>query len=140
MKVSAGLCPRCGDPSWYEKDDEDVIQRCFCGLHKVVYTRNSDGIAMVRRTPPSKVMLPKPGTKIAKCLSVVTDHHPQKASTFKISEKTGFSRDETASHLMMLMNRGLIDRVQNRRGMAGGSMWTLTTRSLQLMNFRRLGR
>jgi len=134
---SAGPCPRCGDPSWFQKDGDDVIQRCVCGLHKIVYTRNSDGITIVRRIPPNRVILPKSGTKIAKCLSVVSQKYPDMASTMKVSEETGFSRDETASHLMMLMNRGLVDRVRNRRGMAGGSMWKLTTRSEQLLNFRR---
>ena len=45
-----------------------------------------------------------------------------------------FKRDEVARHLMLLMQRGLIERVVNKRGKAGGSHWELSVRAQKLLS------
>ena len=130
---SAGLCPKCGSLSWFEKNGDDVIHRCLCGFHKVVYTKQGC-ITMIHRPKSKHVMLPRAGTKISKCLSALAKYHPRELSTAEVAVIINFKRDEVASHLMLLMQRGLIERVVNKRGKSGGSHWELSVRAQKLLS------
>lgn len=121
-------CPKCGAKhSWFEQDGEDLIQRCLCGLTNYLFREQEDGITIMRsgvRVPD--VTLPADGTKIRKCLLAVRNAHPQHIRTGEIVTRTGLRGKETASLVVTLMGRGLLERVAARRGLLGGSIWKLT--------------
>jgi len=121
-------CPKCGAKhSWFEKDGDDLIQRCLCGLTNYLFREQEDGVTVMRsgvRVPD--VTLPADGTKIRKCLMAVRNAYPRNIRTGDIAQKTGLRGKETASLVVTLMGRGLLERVAARRGLLGGSIWKLT--------------
>jgi hypothetical protein len=121
-------CPKCGAKhSWFEQDGDDLIQRCLCGLTHYLFRELEDGITVMRsgvRVPD--VTLPAEGTKIRKCLLAVRNAHPRTIRTGDIASGTGLRGKETASLVVTLMGRGLLERVAARRGLLGGSIWRLT--------------
>lgn len=128
-------CPKCGSKhSWFEKEGEDLIQRCLCGLMHYLFRELEDGTTVMRsgvRVPD--VTLPAKGTKIRKCLMAVRNAHPLNMYTGDIASKTGLRGKETASLVVTLMGRGLLERVTARRGLLGGSIWKLTVVAQKLL-------
>lgn len=136
MQGEAGPCPKCGDPSWFVQVEEDLVQRCLCGVHRIVRT-TVEGLVIVHRPRPKDVMLPKEGTKIQRCLKALHNYHPRHISTLQVALVTVLESADVSMHLTLLMQRGLIDRVEIKRGKAGGSTWQLTTRAMALLNIKR---
>lgn len=128
-------CPKCGAKhSWFETDGDDLIQRCLCGLTHYLFRELEDGITVMRsgvRVPD--VTLPSDGTKIRKCLMAVRNAYPRNIRTGDIAERTGLKGKETASLVVTLMGRGLLERVSARRGLLGGSVWKLTVTAQTLL-------
>ncbi|KKN66396.1 hypothetical protein LCGC14_0472180 [marine sediment metagenome] len=133
---NAGPCPKCGERSWFEDDDADVIQRCMCGLRKIVRTQQGDQ-TIVHLPNPKLVVLPKKDTKISKCLGILASYYPRLLSTGEMARLTGFSTINASTHLILLRQRGLVDLVNNKRGRAGGSQWGLTMKAVELLNLKR---
>lgn len=128
-------CPKCGAKhSWFEEDGDDLIQRCLCGLTRFIFRELEDGTTVMRsgvRVPD--VTLPSQGTKIYKCLLAVRNSHPATILTGGIAEHAGLKGKETASLVVTLMGRGLLERVEARRGLLGGSIWKLTVTAKRLL-------
>lgn len=128
-------CPKCGAKhSWFEQDGEDLIQRCLCGLTRYLFRELDDGSTVMRsgvRVPD--VTVPAKGTKIYKCLLAVRNAHPATILTGGIAKQAGLKGKETASLVVTLMGRGLLERVQARRGLLGGSVWRLTLVAKKLL-------
>ncbi len=128
-------CPKCGAKhSWFEEDGDDLIQRCLCGLTHYLFREMEDGTTVLRsgvRVPD--VTLPAKGTKIRKCLVAVRNAYPQHIRTGDIAANTGLKGKETASLVVTLMGRGLLERVAARRGLLGGSIWKLTVTAKRLL-------
>lgn len=85
---------------------------------------------MVITTVPvkaSEVVLPQRGTKIYRCFSAIGRRFPAVVMTADVARDTGLNNKETAALLIALQARGLIRRSSERRGVVGGSEWTLTT-------------
>ena len=134
-------CPKCGaQHSWFEEDGDDLIQRCLCGLTRFLFRELEDGTTVLRsgvRVPD--VTLPSTGTKIYKCLLAVRNAYPATILTGGIAEQAGLKGKETASLVVTLMGRGLLERVEARRGLLGGSIWKLTVTAKRLLKVKETG-
>lgn len=134
-------CPKCGSKhSWFEEEGDDLIQRCLCGLTRFLIREMEDGTTVLRsgvRVPD--VTLPAEGTKIYRCLIAVRDAHPRHIMTGDIASRTGLKGKETASLVVTLMGRGLLERVSARRGLLGGSIWKLTVTARELLEINHKG-
>lgn len=128
------LCPRCGGFSWLEHSRAGLVQRCLCGLHKPVI-RQAEGTITIIQTAvrPCDVLLPARGTKTRRCLLAVAVPDPGEITTGEVATSSGLNNKETAALLVTLMARGLVERVQERRGLVGGSTWRLTVASRTLL-------
>jgi len=131
-------CPKCGSKhSWFEEEGDDLVQRCLCGLTHYLFREMEDGTTVMRsgvRVPD--VTLPSKGTKIYKCLLAVRNAHPATILTGGIADKAGLRGKETASLVVTLMGRGLLERVEARRGLLGGSVWRLTVIAKKLLKVK----
>ena len=87
--------------------------------------------------PSQQVNLPRIGTKIHVCLLAIAREYPRKVSSGEIAHITRFQAKDTASLMGTLMARGLLARVEERRGMPGGSIWELTPRAIELLDAKR---
>ena len=132
-------CPKCGSKhSWFDEEGDDLIQRCLCGLTRYLYREIEGGVTVLRsgvRVPD--VTIPSHGTKIYKCLLAVRNAHPATILTGGIAEEAGLRGKETASLVVTLMGRGLLERVEARRGLLGGSIWKLTVIAKQLLKVKK---
>lgn len=132
-------CPKCGSKhSWFEEQGDDLVQRCLCGLTHYLFRELEDGTTIMRsgvRVP--HVTLPSKGTKIYKCLLAVRNAHPRTILTGGIADAAGLRGKETASLVVTLMGRGLLERVEARRGLLGGSIWRLTVVAQDLLNVKK---
>lgn len=133
--IAAGVCPKCEGSSWYKEENNEVIHTCLCGYFQVVYSERG-GQSITHVQTEAQTTLPKQGTKIATCLSAVISHHPTHVTTKDISDDVGHPTKDVASQLMVLMHKGLLDRVIESRGVAGGSTWKLTNRAVRLLNLK----
>lgn len=128
------LCGKCGRKSaWIEKDKLGLVERCVCGVHRPVVRRAEGNITVLHSTVRRvDVTLPTVGTKTRRCLSSVVGAWPRLLNTSEVAHDSGLNNKETASLLMTLMAKGLVERVSERRGLLGGSEWraTVTTREL----------
>jgi len=66
-------------------------------------------------------------------LLAVRNAHPETIKTGEIARRTGLRGKETASLVVTLMGRGLLERVSARRGLLGGSIWQLTVVARKLL-------
>jgi len=131
-------CPKCGGHSWIEEQSNgDLAQRCMCGLMIFLEQDAGDGVTLQRRAvKQDQVQLPQKGTKIHRCLSAVVYAYPETIMTSGIASFAELQSKETASLVVALMARGLVERVQERRGLAGGSIWTLTHATKKLIGIK----
>lgn len=121
-----------------ERVDEDIIQRCLCGLNHYVQ-RRIDGVTIyTAATKASEVVLPQRGTKIYRCFATIGKRHPRIIMTADIAHETKLNNKETAALLTALQARGLIQRASERRGIVGGSEWRLTAIAEIFFTHRRI--
>jgi hypothetical protein len=125
-------CPKCGGLSWFEWVEEDIVQRCLCGLHRYVAQRK-DGQLVMHRVHKTQVSLPKPDSKLHETLSVLAVYYPTRMSTAEIAKQTGHNTKDTTSELSVLDHKALVERVEERKGLPGGSIWTLTNNGARLL-------
>lgn len=102
-----------------------VIQRCLCGLYLFVQVDSSGGI-VAQSTVKSPVKMPSKGTKIRRCLEAVRDLWPNTIRTLEIATLAGLHGKETSALMAVLAARGLVQRLEERRGLVGGSIWSLS--------------
>lgn len=127
-------CPRCAGASWVEDIRGTVTQRCLCGLTRPLLKRLDGTITLMRTAVPANgTTMPAIGTKISKCLLAVAEMNPHPVMTGRVAQAAGLQNKETASLLITLMTRGLVERVSERRGMQGGSEWKLTLTARQML-------
>lgn len=129
-------CPKCGSmSSWFEKTHCDLIHRCMCGYLKVVAT-TLQSIEIEHNDSGDDVKLPRKGTKLWETLMILTVE--DEASSGEVTERLqGMGKDYTtsdvSSYLTILRSKGLVTTVNSRRGVAGGSTWTLTDKASDLL-------
>lgn len=125
LLIAKEPCPHCGGLSWYEREGREVWQRCVCGLLKLVISEN-DGVVVIHTLPGSKITMPRRGSALSLCLGMLISIHPTRATTRDVSSRMGCDSPDIANRLMVLMHKGLVDRVEARRGLPGGSTWKLS--------------
>lgn len=132
-------CPKCGGRNtWLEFEEQDVIQRCLCGLLKYIVHVTEDGQTIMRAAVrPVQVTLPAKGTKIHRCLIAVLGRHPTEIHTGEVARDSGLHNKETSALLVALLARGLVQRIKERRGLVDGSTWKLTVRAESLLQANR---
>ena len=78
--------------------------------------------------------LPAQNTKIYKCLSAVATCWPSTILTLEIATRSSLNGKETSALMAVLAARGLVERLEERRGLVGGSVWKLTKTAAQLLH------
>lgn len=130
-------CPRCGGLSWLRFQGPDLIQKCLCGLHRYL-RRDIDGLTVMHSAvPPREARLPAQNTKIYKCLLAVAQCWPATTFTHDVALCACLNGKETSALMAVLSARGLVERLEERRGLAGGSVWRLTTVAARLMRLQK---
>lgn len=126
-------CPKCGLLTRLKAQGRDIVQVCLCGLHRYVQ-REKDGLLISKcPTEQSNVALPNKNTKMYRCVISVLSYYPKNINTKEVALAADLTPKETSSFLVMLMTRGILERVEGRRGLAGGSVWKLTPAAVKLL-------
>jgi len=141
MKItefSGVICPHCTQrQAHYEvEDDTKLLIRCVCGYHKVLFDESIDKPIM-HVLPKRKTEVPRKGSKLSKCLGVVASVYPKSIKTSKVAELSLDTSSGAASKLMVLQHKGLIEKINSMRGVAGGSTWILTNRGAEHLSIPR---
>lgn len=129
-------CPHCHNPTAkYICDGTDVTLRCMCGYLKVVATKLQFGVTVEHRDTQDDISLPGRHTKLYRCLAELVGL--QEASTGQVVlslaiDGEQLSSSDVASHLTLLRYRSLVEVVEDRKGMKGGSVWKPTKHAMRL--------
>lgn len=129
-------CPKCGSQSsWMERTRTDLVQRCLCGYLKVLFT-TIETTQIEHNDSGEDVKLPKKGTKLWETLMILTVE--DEPSSGDITERLNllgkdYTSSDVSSYLTILRSKGLVLTVDSRRGIAGGSTWTLTDKAADLL-------
>jgi predicted HTH transcriptional regulator len=108
-----------------EQDVGGLVQRCLCGLMKPVVKHAEGSIQIIHATRAADVVMPANGTKTRRCLLAVAAALGT-ITTGEVALNAGLSNKETAAMLVTLMARGLVERMEERRGLPWGSKWRVT--------------
>ena len=109
-----------------EFQDRDLIQRCVCGLRRYL-RRSVEGLTvMTAAVPQQEARLPAQNTKIYRCLLAVSQCWPHTILTLEVAAAAKLNGKETSALMAVLSARGLVERIEERRGLVGGSIWHLT--------------
>lgn len=128
-------CPKCGAlVTWIVWEGDALVQKCTCGLNKYLYQVTPHGVTIMKRTVRSSdVRLTEPGTKLHTCLLAVALSHPNPINTGSVARHTKLPTKIISARMITLMTRGLVDRVEGRKGKIGGSTWRLSSEATRLL-------
>jgi hypothetical protein len=84
----------------------------------------AEGGMQIRRTLQPTLLLPARGSKLAKCLRVLRDM--EIATSGELAGRLDQTVVYTSTQLCTLESRGLLTRLDYRKGSRGGSTWVLT--------------
>ena len=131
-------CPKCGHKTWFEQMDARTwTQRCVCGLMIFILREEEGGREVYRKVVPTQqTRLPEVGTKLHTCFRAVAMAYPETIASSEVITNSGLKSKETGALLVALMARGLIDRIEGRRGLPGGSIWQLSSAAHQAMDIK----
>jgi len=87
-----------------------------------------------RKTPVDQVKLPRSGSKLQRTLREVAREAPDAISTQAVAQAVVDESADVSSRLMVLANKGLIDRVHAGQGSRGGSTWRLSKLGQRLLH------
>ncbi len=129
-------CPKCASKNaWYEKTYCDLTLACMCGYRKVVYS-TMDDIEVMHNTPVQDVKLPKVGTHLHNtlvCLWSIEPANSREVTDTLILHGNQYTVSDVSSYLMILRSRSLVEVLEYKRGVAGGSTWELTSIATDLL-------
>lgn len=135
-------CPKChSNSARYQWDGQDVWLRCLCGVQKLIESVLEDTKIRITHIDAERdITLPRHGSKLHACF--VALRGLQSATTGEIAnflnygkkQKERLSNSDVASQLTVLKYKGLTMVIEEHKGVAGGSIWTLTDAAV-----RRLG-
>lgn len=130
-------CPKCGsDSAWYSRTNTDLVVRCTCGFHKVVFTTLGSAV-IANIESGTEVKLPKRDTNLYRtlvCVSILMEPSSAEVTERLRDMKRLHSVSDVSSYLTILRSKGLVDVVVNGRGSVGGSTWRLTDKAEDLLN------
>ena len=78
--------------------------------------------------------MPEKGTKLSICLGFVAAQYPKTVTTRDLCGVSGQNTSDVSSQLIVLMHKGLIERIEARPGTKGGSIWRVTRRALDALS------
>jgi len=111
----------------------DWAQRCRCGLMKFII-KEVDGVALLREVVPrSEMKIPEKGSKLHRCFVALAVVYPSTLNTRVVSTNSGLTPKETSALLVALLSRGIVERVEGRRGRVGGSIWKLSSTAQKMV-------
>lgn len=114
-----------------------MVQRCICGMRRYVYRHLRSGSIEVHLiTSPREPILARDGSRTSVCLGVLSDLYPSPASTLEIAKRCKFSVKDVSWMLTGLVIRGVADRTEARKGLAGGSRWVLSSYAAQRLRLQ----
>lgn len=145
-------CSKCKSPNaWLRKTEYDLLVVCYCGYQKVLFTTLVDTLegGLDDDEPEPETLLPRAGSNLHKTL-VVLSILPDGTSaeiTNRLNELNGLLKgpglivrkdmlltvSDVSSYLTILRSKGLVERTEVKRGVAGGSHWQLTEQSIELL-------
>lgn len=107
----------------------------MCGYLKVLSTK-IQSIEISHNDVAEEIKLPRKMTKLADTISVL--HILQRASSAKITQRLvdlglDLTVNDVSSYLTILRSKGLVEVVESRRGVPGGSTWKLSDDCLRLL-------
>lgn len=125
-------CPKCKSANvWIEDEGVGTWLRCkTCGLMKLV-KEVKDGYIIHHRLETDQITLPRTGSKLHKILMIIAAFDD--IQTSEIAHIVKDSTNIVASNIVILETNGLVDRVEDRRGVEGGSLWALTLTAKNLL-------
>lgn len=124
-------CPKCGATVlWVEKCLGVVSIRCYCGLCVPIQTELEDGMKIIRAVQPA-LLLPRTGSKLSKCLRVLRDMGV--ATSGELAVRLNQTVVYTSTQLCTLEGRGLLVRLDMKKGEKGGSTWQLSILATQAL-------
>lgn len=128
-------CPKCGARARYEvAETGDIVQRCICGMMRYVWQRTQNGGFRTHVQRKEEFKMPETGTKLSKCLGFVAAQYPNTVTTRDLCGVSGQNTSDVSSQLIVLMHKGLVERVEARPGTKGGSIWRVTRRALEALS------
>lgn len=117
------VCPKCGGHSWIKVETDTVIQHCICGLNKYLYWKTADGSVITRAAvTKTTVCLPLRGSQLSQILGCLVALG--NLTSKEIATQLNITVDKATTNLSVLRHRGLIQPLEDRKGQAGGSLWT----------------
>ena len=129
-------CPKCRSPNArYTKNATDLILKCLCGFHKVVFS-TLEQIEVQHNDTGQDVRLPKLGSNLRVTLNVLSIF--PEATSAEITERCvdlgcSFSVSDVSTYLTILRARGLVLQLLVARGVRGGSTWCISDPASDLM-------
>ena len=129
-----GVCPKCKARAWYEFTNDDIMQRCMCGFFRHVWQRTPNGGFRTHVQTKTEFRMPESGTKLSKCLGFVAAQYPKTVTTRDLCGISGQNTSDVSSQMIVLMHKGLVERVEARPGTKGGSIWLVTRRALEALS------
>lgn len=130
-------CPKCKRMGWLEATDEsELVHRCLCGLHKVLYTEYKKMILCTVEVVEPK-SIPRQGSLIERCMRVIIGRWPNAVTSEEVYRSISLkgvevSRSDVSTRLMILQHKGLIEKIVNGKGKVGGSVWEVTEHGANL--------
>ena len=129
-------CPKCLKKSaWIETDRVDLTLRCTCGYLKVLRTKLKKA-EVVHSEPRSKVRLPRAGTNLWNVLTTLAGMG--RSSSGDITQRLrdlgkDFTTSDVSSYLTIMRGSGLVEVVEKRNRVKGGSTWRVTSECAKLI-------
>lgn len=101
---------------------------------RFVVVDREHGVSLHRVVKKDDIKIPEVGTKMHRCFRSLAVVYPRKMCTKDVALDAKLTPKETSALLVALMARGLVDQVERRRGLQGGSIWQLSLTAHQLLN------
>lgn len=125
-------CPKCTYMSFLNFEGSDLVQHCpHCGFRKYFARKTPDGYMIYRQETATEGSLPRAGTKLRSCLGRLVAY--TEITTEVMASVLDQDPSTTASQLTVLQAKGLAMRLNNQKGVAGGSTWKATVQAVKLM-------
>jgi hypothetical protein len=99
-----------------------------------VWAKLPDGGYRTHVQRKEEFKVPEKGTKLSICLGYVASVYPKTVTTRDLCGISGQNTSDVSSQLIVLMHKGLIERIEARPGTKGGSIWRITRRALDALS------
>jgi hypothetical protein len=131
-------CPKCGSgAARLRVEGPDLWLRCLCGVNKLLATTLAQSKVIEKLDAGAEVTMPRTGTKLWDALQVVRAYGP--ANSDVITDMVNMLRgdrqtvSEVSSQLTVLKHKALIEAMDSRKGLPGGSTWRISSRAAALL-------